>query len=85
MVPFSSSVYVNGAEVEKITKDTIKFENGKLALSGSQKYTSEDFFPTEDLEFLGRLLLPHGSNTVSITASDFYEKASGATYAISGY
>lgn len=84
-VSFTSSVYVNGAEVEKITKDTIKFEDGRLVLSGSQNYTSEDFFPTDDLEFLGRLFLPHGSNTVSINASDFYEKTSGATYVISGY
>ena len=84
-VPFKSSVYVNGREVEKITKDTIKVQDGKLFLAGSNNYTKEDFFPNGETEFLGRLLLPHGSNTVQINAQDIYENTSAATYVISGY
>ena len=82
---FKTSVYVNGREVEKITKDTIKVQSGKLFLAGSSNYTKEDFFPNGETEFLGRLFLPHGSNTVQINAQDIYENTSAATYVISGY
>ena len=54
-------------------------------MAGSSNYTKEDFFPNGETEFLGRLFLPHGSNTVQINAQDIYENTSAATYVISGY
>ncbi len=84
-VSFKSEVYVNGAEVEKITKDTIKKQKGLLTISGATPYTSKDFYPNDEMEFLGCVLLPHGSNTVAIRVSDFYDNSKIATYNISAY
>lgn len=84
-VAFKSEVYVNGSELDKITKDTIKNQDGVLRIIGSDAYSSEDFYPSEDLELLGRIFLPHGSNTVTITVYDIFNNASRATYNISGY
>ncbi|MCR5046475.1 MAG: M23 family metallopeptidase [Treponema sp.] len=84
-VTFKSEVYVNGSEVEKITKDTIKSQKGLLTISGATSYTSKDFYPNEEMEFLGCVFLPHGSNTVTIRAADFYDNARIANYNISAY
>ena len=82
---FKSELYVNGAEVEKITKETLKANDGKLALSGQRLYTSGEFYPNEELEFLGHILLPHGNDTITVSAADILENTVTATFTISGY
>lgn len=86
IVAYKSEIYVNGAEVEKIAKETIKGMDGRLAISGSDgSYESSEFYPSDELEFLGHVLLPHGSNTVTIKAADIYDSAVTANYSVSGY
>ena len=82
---YKSELFVNGAEVEKITKETLKCNGGSFTLSGSETYESRDFYPNNDLEFLGHILLPHGSDTITIVASDIFENSATANYALSAF
>ena len=86
IVSFKSEIYVNGSEVEKITKETIKGQNGRLIISGSgDSYESSAFYPNDEMEFIGHALLPHGNNTISVTVSDIYEGSVAANFTLSGY
>ena len=81
-----SDIYVNGAEVDRITKEALKGQDGRLTLTGARgSYSSKDFYPSEDLEFLGNALLPHGSNTISISLSDIFENSATTNFNITGY
>ena len=82
---YKSEVYVNGSELEKITKETIKGQNGRLALAGQSLYVSGEFFPDDSLELLGHILLPHGSNTVTVTATNIFESSVSANFTVAGY
>lgn len=82
---YKSELYVNGAEIEKISKKTLKCQDGRLALAGKELYTSQEFYPAGDREFLGHILLPHGSDTVTLVASDIFDSASTLNFTVSGY
>ena len=82
---FKSELFVNGAELEKITKETIKCKDGRFTISGSQAYESSDFYPNDSLEFLGHILLPHGSDTVTVVASDIYESSVTSNFTLSAF
>ena len=82
---YKSEVYVNGSELEKITKETIRMEDGRLALRGQRTYTSKDFYPNDELEFLGRVLLPHGSDTITIVAANIYDGSTTANFSLSAF
>lgn len=83
---FKTEVYVNGSEVEKITKETLRCQGGRLQIVGTRdSYQAEDFYPSEDLALMGHALLPHGSNTITIMVSDIFDSASTVTYGVSGY
>lgn len=83
--PHRVKVYVNGTELEKISKEVLKWQDGKILIAGNKNYTSEQFYPSDDTELLGHVLLPHGVNTITITASDIHENSVTANYTISGY
>ncbi len=83
--PHKSEVYVNGAELEKISKETLIWRDGKILISGSKNYTSKEFYPSNDYELLGHILLPHGINTITVKASDIFENAVSANFSVSGY
>ena len=83
--PHRSKVYVNGTELEKISKEVLKWQDGKIFIVGNKNYTSERFYPSDDTELLGHILLPHGVNTITITASDILENSVTANFMISGY
>ena len=83
--PHKTKVYVNGTELEKISKEVLKWQDGKILIGGNKNYTSEQFYPSGDTELLGHVLLPHGVNTITITALDILENSVTANYTISGY
>ncbi len=85
VVPYKTSVFVNGTELEKISKDALKAQDGRLVITGSDTYKSEEFYPNEGTELLGHILLPHGSNTITITISGILENENTASYVISCY
>lgn len=85
VIPFTSSVLVNGTELERISHSTLKSQDGALVLSGKDNYKSADFFPSKDLELLGHILLPHGSNIISVIAAGILENESTVNYSISCY
>ncbi|MBQ6028303.1 MAG: hypothetical protein IJL24_02090, partial [Treponema sp.] len=83
--PHKVKVYVNGSELESISKEVLKWQDGKILIAGNKNYTSADFYPSDESELLGHVLLPHGVNTITITASDILENSVTANYTISGY
>lgn len=83
--PHKVKVYVNGTELEKISKEVLKWQDGKILIVGNKNYTSESFYPSDENELLGHVLLPHGVNTITITASDILENSVTANFMTSGY
>lgn len=83
--PHKTRVYVNGTEMERINKEVLKWQDGKIYIVGNRNYTSEQFYSSDENELLGHVLLPHGVNTITITASDILENSVTANYMISGY
>lgn len=81
----SSSVYVNGTELERIDKEALSQENNLLTISGQRMYNSASFFPDERREFLGQLLLLHGNNSVAIIIRDVSEKERTVLFTIQAY
>lgn len=81
---YTSTLYLNGAEIERIVKDTLGIENGLLAISGRRAYSANVFYPDSSREFLGRIVIPHGNNTVTITVRNNLEKERSLTYNIQG-
>lgn len=81
---YSSTIYLNGTELESIVKDTLKMENGLLAISGRRAYSADVFYPDSSREFLGRIVIPHGNNTVTITVRNNLEKERSLTYNVQG-
>ncbi|MDE6720068.1 MAG: M23 family metallopeptidase [Treponemataceae bacterium] len=81
---YSSTIYLNGMELETIVKDTLKMEGGLLAISGRRAYSAGVFYPDSSREFLGRIVIPHGNNTVTITVRNNLEKERSLTYNIQG-
>lgn len=81
---YSSTLYLNGTELETIVKDTLKMENGRLSLSGRRAYAADVFYPDSSREFLGRIVIPHGNNTVTITVRNNLEKERSLTYNVQG-
>lgn len=82
---YKSEVFVNGAELEKITKEAVKCQNGTFLLLGSEAYASADFYPDDNLELLGHILLPHGSDTITIVVSDIFENKATANFTLSAF
>lgn len=81
---YSSTIYLNGTELESIVKDTLKMENGLLAISGRRAYSADVFYPDSSREFLGRIVIPHGNNAVTITVRNNLEKERSLTYNVQG-
>lgn len=81
---YSSTIYLNGAELESIVKDTLGMENGLLSISGRRTYAADVFYPDSSREFLGRIVIPHGSNTLTITVRNNLEKERSLTYNVQG-
>ncbi len=81
---YSSTIYLNGVELESIVKDTLGMENGLLSISGRRSYAAGVFYPDSSREFLGRIVIPHGNNTLTITVRNNLEKERSLTYNVQG-
>ena len=83
--PHRSKVYVNGTELEKISKENLTWRDGKILIIGNKVYSSQDFYPNQETELLGHIMLPHGVNTITVTASDIFDNATTANFSVTGY
>ena len=81
----SSSIYVNGTELERIDRDALYQENNLLALSGQRAYDSVNFFPDEAREFLGQILLLHGNNSIAIVIRNVMENERTVLFTVQAY
>ncbi|MBQ0003523.1 MAG: peptidoglycan DD-metalloendopeptidase family protein [Treponema sp.] len=70
-VPYKTTLFVNGAETEKITFDTLKMSDKNLAVEGRKFYTINELYIENDLMLMGELYLPHGKDTISLIVTDF--------------
>ena len=83
--PFKTSVSVNGILLDQISYDTIIQENSKLYVIGKKKYSSEDIFPSENLQLLGEAMLTSGRATLTLTMEDNLGNQKQVNYNISVY
>lgn len=81
---YGTTLYLNGTELESIVKDTLKMEEGRLAISGIRSYSADIFYPDSSREFLGRIVIPHGNNTVTISVRNNLERERSLTYNVQG-
>lgn len=81
----SSSIYVNGTELERIDRDALYQENNLLAILGQRAYNSANFFPDETREFLGQMLLLHGNNSISIVIRNVMENERTVLFTVQAY
>ncbi len=85
IAPYKTSIYVNGAEIESVTYDTIKFKNNRLCVQGTDTYSVKEIYPADARQFTGQVLLPHGRNTLTITVSDIIGNEKSLTYNLTAY
>lgn len=80
--PHTTSVAVNGTEVETITFDALTRSGRRLSVVGHRPYNSSDSYPTTDKQFLAEVTLARGRNTLSVTVADINGKEYTANYTL---
>ncbi len=84
-VPYKTSIIVNGAELERITYDTINQVETDLAVDGRNSYTAKDIYPDDNLMLMGELYLPHGKNKITLILTDFSGNEKSREFPITVY
>lgn len=82
-IPYKTTVFVNGAESERITIDTIKQLDDELAVEGRNLYPASELYPDDTTMLMGELYLPHGKDTISIIVTDFAGKERSRVFNLS--
>ena len=80
--PHTTSVSVNGAEIETITFDALTRSGRRLTVVGHKAYNSTDSYPTTDKQFLAEINLSRGKNTLSVTVADINGKEYTVNYTL---
>ena len=69
-VPYKTSFFVNGALVERIIYDRLKQHEMKLCVAGNSFYSSEQVYPSADLQLLSKVMLSSGKNIITVSLND---------------
>lgn len=69
-VPYKTSFFVNGALVERIIYDRLKQHEMKLCVAGNGFYSSEQVYPSADLQLLSKVMLSSGKNIITVSLND---------------
>ena len=85
IVPYKTTILVNGVITDQISYDTIIQENNQNCVKGKKKYTSRDIYPDDKRLLLGETMLTTGRSTLSVTLSDILNNQKQITYNISVY
>lgn len=80
--PHTTSVAVNGAEVETLTFDALTRSGRRLSVIGHKPYNSSDSYPTTDKQLLAEVTLARGRNTLSVTVADINGKEYTVNYTL---
>ena len=69
-VPYKTSFFVNGALVERVIYDRLKQHEMKLCVSGNAFYSSEQVYPSADIQLLSKVMLSSGKNIITVSLND---------------
>ncbi len=81
-MPYTTTVFVNGAAADTITYDTLLNKDGRICVNGKKNYSSDTVYPDSQRHFLGEVTFPRGKNTVSVVVQDILGKEKQITYTI---
>ena len=78
IMPYKTTVSVNGAAVETITFDLLTCSDKNISVTGKYDYSVNNIYPNTEQQLLAEVNLSAGRNTLNITASDI----NGAEYSV---
>ena len=84
-MPYKTSVYVNGSEIESVVYEMLEQKDGRLCALGRDYYAFEKIYPDNDRLFIGQVMLPHGNDTLTVFISDILGNEKSVTYNIVAY
>jgi hypothetical protein len=84
-LPNTTTVSVNGTDIETITYDMMVERNGKLAIRGKKYYTQEEIYIDERRMILGEVTLLRGRNTIRVVAQNINGMETSAVYVVNNY
>ncbi|QTQ11503.1 M23 family metallopeptidase [Treponema parvum] len=81
-IPYKTSVFINGAVVEKISYDLLKQDDMRLCVLGNRPYSSEEIYPDNDKQLLSVLTLSSGRNILTVSVADIHGNEKTADYVL---
>lgn len=84
-MPYRTTIFINGAEVETISYDILTERNGKLCTNGNKNYPVALLYPDSNRQLLAEISLPKGHNAISIIVTDILGKEETLTYTMDAY
>lgn len=81
-MPYKTTIYINGVEVQSIPYDRLIQVKNKLCTSGLKNYDVKALYPDAKRELVGDVNLPHGKSTITIAATDILGNEKTITYNI---
>lgn len=84
-VPYKITATINGVIVDEISLDTIGEADGRLYVTGKERYYSKDLYPDQQLILSGEMMLTPGKSTLGLTVVNFLGKTKQITYNLSIY
>lgn len=84
-VPYKTNLLLNGTIVDSISYDLLHQINGKLCLSGKNKYSKEIVYPDDSLQLIGETNIKQGRNILGINVVNILQTEINANYVITVY
>lgn len=83
--PYTTTVVVNGLIQESIAYNTIFQDGSRITVKGNSNYSGDDIYGIPNHQMTGKMLLPHGKNTLVITATDLLGNETLLLYNLTAY
>jgi hypothetical protein len=85
LLPNTTTVSVNGTDIETVTYDMMVERNGKLAIRGKKYYTQEEIYLDGQRMILAEVTLLRGRNTIRVAAQNINGVEVSAVYVVNNY
>ncbi len=82
VVPYKTTISLNGVSVETISHDVLIQDGNNICVKGKQKYSVKQVYPDDNSLLLGKVMLPHGKNIISITLFNILGKSTTRSYSL---
>lgn len=82
IMPFKTTLLVNGAKEETITYDTLKQQNSQLYVTGNKLYPVANVYPNTNKHFLSEISLTKGRITLSFIVYDINGNEAQTNYIV---